>query len=74
MGYTVGTRIAGLTHEPACFREYARLMHRRSDTVGEDAMIASTARIHRLTVATGNESDFAHLEVAVVNPFNYRRS
>ena len=44
-------------------------MHRRSDTVREDAMIAATARIYGLTVATRNESDFRHLEVAVVNPF-----
>jgi toxin FitB len=63
-----------LPMDAACFREYARLMHHRSDTVREDAMIAATARIHGLTVATRDESDFAHLEVAVVNPFKYRRS
>lgn len=44
-------------------------MHRRSDTVREDAMIAATARIYGLTVATRDESDSRHLEVAVVNPF-----
>jgi toxin FitB len=63
-----------LSMDAACFREYARLMHHRSDTVREDAMIAATARIHGLTVATRNQSDFADLEVAVVNPFKYRRS
>ena len=32
----------------------ARLKHRRSDSLFEDAMIAATARVHRLTVATRN--------------------
>jgi predicted nucleic acid-binding protein len=58
-----------LSMDAACFREYARLMHRRSDTLGEDAMIAATARVHGLTVATRNERDFAHFDVAVLNPF-----
>ena len=52
-----------------CFREYARLMHARSDTIREDVMIAATARVHGLTVATRNEGDFKNLAVAVVNPF-----
>ena len=58
-----------LSMDAACFREYARLMHHRSDTLGEDAMIAATARVHALTVATRNERDFAHFDVAVLNPF-----
>ena len=33
-------------------------------------MIAATARIHRLTVATRNERDFASLGAAVLNPFS----
>jgi len=61
-----------LSMDAACFREYARLMHRRSDTLGEDAMIAATARVHGLTVATRNERDFVHFAVAVLNPFRYR--
>jgi len=56
--------------DAACFREYARLMHRRSDTLGEDAMIAATARVHALTVATRNERDFKSFNVPVVNPFH----
>ncbi len=56
-----------LSMDAACFREYARLMHRRSDTLGEDALIAATARVHGLTVATRNERDFAHFDVAVVS-------
>jgi toxin FitB len=58
-----------LSMDAVCFREYARLMHRRSETLGEDAMIAATARVHGLTMATRNERDFAHFDVAVLNPF-----
>jgi predicted nucleic acid-binding protein len=61
-----------LSMDAACFREYARLMHRRSGTLGEDAMIAATARVCGVTVATRNERDFAYFEVAVLNPFRHR--
>jgi predicted nucleic acid-binding protein len=54
------------------FREWARLMHRRSDTLYEDAMIAATARRHQLTVVTRNVSDFAVFDVEILNPFEYR--
>lgn len=53
----------------ACFREWARLMHGMSDTLSEDAMIAATARVHGLVVATRNERDFASFDVRIVNPF-----
>ena len=51
------------------FREWARLMHRRSDTITEDAMIAATAIVNRLTVATRNVRDFDRLGVDLQNPF-----
>ena len=51
------------------FREWARLMHGKSDTVAEDAMIASTAIVHRLTVVTRNVKDFGALGVDLLNPF-----
>jgi predicted nucleic acid-binding protein len=51
------------------FREWARLMHRRSDTLYEDAMIAATARRHQFTVVTRNVTDFLHFEVDLFNPF-----
>jgi predicted nucleic acid-binding protein len=61
-----------LAMDAAAFREWARLMHRRSDALVEDAMIAATANVRGLTVATRNVRDFAALGVAVVNPFRGR--
>ena len=55
--------------DAACFREYARLIHGRSVTLREDAMIAATARVHGLTIATRNERDFKSFAVPVFNPF-----
>ncbi|MET3496641.1 type II toxin-antitoxin system VapC family toxin [Variovorax boronicumulans] len=51
------------------FRLWAKLMHRNSNTLYEDAMIAATAKQHSLTVVTRNVSDFAGFGVEVFNPF-----
>lgn len=58
-----------LPMDGATFRAWARLMHRRSDTLYEDAMIAATAQVHRLTVVTRNGADFKVLGVPVFDPF-----
>ena len=58
-----------LAMDTLCFREWARLMEGQGEHLLEDVMIAATARIHQLTVATRNERDFAHLDVQVLNPF-----
>ena len=58
-----------LAMEAPVFREWARLMHGRSDTINEDAMIAATAIVHRLTVVTRNVSDFLQFGVDLQNPF-----
>ncbi len=58
-----------LPMDAPCFREGARLMNGKSDTFVEDAMIAATARVHGLTVATRNERDFKAIGVALLNPF-----
>lgn len=60
-----------LPMDAACFREYARMIHGHSDALAEDAMLAATARVNGLTVATRNERDFAHFSVAVFNPFKH---
>jgi predicted nucleic acid-binding protein len=55
--------------DAAAFRAWARLMHRKSDTLYEDAMIAATAQVHGLTVAARNVADFKALGIEVFNPF-----
>ena len=58
-----------LPMDGTAFRMWATLIHRKSDTLNEDAMIAAIARIHRLTVVTRNVSDFTTFGVTVFNPF-----
>lgn len=58
-----------LPMDAATFRIGARLMHRRSDTLYEDAMIAATAKQHNLAVVTRNVDDFSAFRVDVFNPF-----
>jgi hypothetical protein len=55
-------------------RGYSRLIHGRSDTLREDAMIAATARVHELTIATSNDCDFKMFSVPLFNPFREQGS
>ena len=50
-------------------RVWAKLMHKRSNTLFEDALIAATAIAYRLTVVTRNVRDFKALGVDCVDPF-----
>lgn len=63
-----------LAADAEVLRQWARLMHRRSDTLIEDAIIAATAIVHRKTVVTRNVRDFAALGVETVDPFAVKRS
>lgn len=53
------------------FRCWAKFMHRKSDTLYEDAMIAAIAKINGLTVVTRNVADFAGFDVVLLNPFEF---
>lgn len=58
-----------LPMDAAVFRTWARLMHKKSNTLYEDAMIAATAKVHGLTVVSRNVTDFAALGFTAFNPF-----
>lgn len=65
----VATSYNVLPMDAAVFRRWARLMHRTSNTLYEDAMIAATADVHGLTVVTRNVADFKSFGVPLLNPF-----
>ena len=58
-----------LPMDAAAFREWARLVHGKPAAPIEDAMIAATARLRRLTVATRNVRDFQAFGVDIFDPF-----
>jgi toxin FitB len=60
-----------LAMDAPAFRCWARLLHRRSDHLIEDAMIAATAEVHNLTVVTRNVRDFEVFGVRTLNPFGW---
>lgn len=62
-----------LPMDAALFREWGRIKHKQSDTLIVDAMIAATAKVRGLTVATKNVSDFPALGVEVFDPFESGR-
>jgi toxin FitB len=62
---------AVLPMDAPCFREWARLKSGKSSELLEDAMIAATARVHSLEVATRNQKDFQRLNVPTFNPFEF---
>lgn len=62
-----------LPMDAAAFRCWARLMHRESEHLIEDAMIAATAIVHQLTVVTRNVRDFKRFGVPTLNPFEPAR-
>jgi predicted nucleic acid-binding protein len=61
-----------LNMDARTFRLWAPLIHRRSDHLIEDTMIAATAAVHNLIVVTRNVRDFEGLGVRTLNPFDTR--
>lgn len=53
-------------------RCWARLMHRQSSELIEDGLIAASAIVHNLVVATRNVRDFENFKVKVIDPFKVR--
>lgn len=66
---TVAARWNVLAMDAISFRIWGKLMHKRSDELYEDAMIAATAIRHGLTVVTRDVRDFRPFGVKLVNPF-----
>lgn len=56
--------------DAGAFRIWAKLMHRKSDTLYEDAMIAAIAIANNLIVVTRNITDFRPFGVKLFNPFD----
>ena len=65
----VGRSYNILPTDAETFRHWAKLMHRQSITLIEDAMIAATAISNGLTVATRNTRDFEALGLEAFDPF-----
>ncbi|WP_020561025.1 type II toxin-antitoxin system VapC family toxin [Thiofilum flexile] len=61
-----------LSLDGLAFRAWARLMHKKSDTLYEDAMIAAIAQVHKLIVVTRNVADFSNFDIQLLNPFEYK--
>ncbi|NCU92585.1 MAG: type II toxin-antitoxin system VapC family toxin, partial [Burkholderiaceae bacterium] len=55
-----------------CFKLWAKLKHRQSNTIYEDAMIAATAILLKLTVVTRNTKDFKRFKVQLLNDPPYQ--
>lgn len=61
-----------LVLDAVVMREWARMMHRRSNTLSEDAILAATAKVNGLQMVTRNTPDFEALGVVCLNPFHFK--
>lgn len=69
---SLGSAFQVLPADAAVFRRWAQLIHRRGDHHLQDALIAATALVHRLTVVTRNSKDFKPFGVQLFNPFEHK--
>jgi len=58
-----------LSMDGPAFRRWAQLMHRQSDILNEEGMIAAIAKGQQLTVVTRQVGDFRQFEVNHLDPF-----
>ena len=68
----VGTSFPVIAVDRDIFRACSRLLHGKSSALFEDGLIAATAIIRGLTVATRNVSDFRAFGIGLYNPFDYK--
>ena len=67
----IESSFAVLPMDSRCFREWAKIMQHKPPQISEDGMIAATAKIHGLVIATRNETDFQQFVTPIFNPFKY---
>lgn len=68
----VASTLNVLPMDTAAFRLWGKLMHGRPEALIEDAMIAATALLHGLTIATRNLKDFREFGTKLLDPFAMR--
>jgi len=67
----LGIKIADMLKDAQANGELHAALYELGDEKLEDAMIAATARIHGLQIATRNERDFRQFQVSIFNPFQF---
>ncbi len=65
-------RIPVLPADERIFRAQARLRARHKTLDHEDSLVAATAVVHDVAIATRNVKDFGRLGLAFLNPFDIR--
>jgi predicted nucleic acid-binding protein len=55
------------------FRLWAKLMRGRAEELYDDMMLAATAAVHGLTMATRNVRHFADVGILIRNPFEHAK-
>lgn len=58
--------------DESIFRMQVMLKEARRTLQYEDALIAATAKVYGMVIATRNVKDFEGLGIPIVNPFDYR--